>query len=205
VPVIDRQPALVSTMASEGNADGLARQSRLVEILWGQTLKAGSDAATVYPAPTGAAPDHSKLLNAAEKRLVAEWIDTGGKYYNDPFNGASGVREVSPLNQAAFESTVYPIIKSTCATSCHQAIGSDGKTTGTSFRQNRYVLTGDVEGDLNVTLTMISNVCKPAESFLLKRPSTIPHPAGAASQAQAVLPVGSANYNTILAWIQAGC
>jgi len=205
VPVIDRLPALVSTMASEGNADGLARQSRLVEILWGQTLKAGGDAATTYPAPGGTAPDHSKLLNAAEKRLVAEWIDTGGKYYNDPFNGASGVRLVNSLSQTAFESTVYPIIKNTCAASCHQAIGSDGKSTGTTFRQNRYVLTGDVEGDFNVTLTMISNVCKPAESFLLKRPSTIPHPAGAASQAQAVLPVGSTNYNTILAWIQAGC
>ena len=26
------------------------------------------------------------MLNAAEKRVLAEWIDLGGKYYNDPFD-----------------------------------------------------------------------------------------------------------------------
>jgi hypothetical protein len=33
----------------------------------------------------------------------------------------------------------------------------------------------------------------------------VPHPAGALTQAQAVLPVGSAKYNTIAAWIATGC
>jgi hypothetical protein len=205
VPVIERQPAMVSTMASEGDADGLARQSRLVEILWGENLKAGADTRTLHPNPPNTAPDHSKLLNAAEKRLVAEWIDLGGKYYNDPFNGASGVRTINTLSQTTFESQVYPIILANCATTCHQAIGSNGQSTGTSFRGNRYVLTGDVEGDFNVTLTMISNVCSPASSYLLSKPSTVPHPAGAVGQTGAVLPVGSANYNTILNWIQSGC
>ncbi|RQP25351.1 HzsA-related protein [Piscinibacter terrae] len=205
VPVIVRQPAMVSTMASEGDADGLSRQSRLVEILWGENLKAGADTRTLHPNPPNTAPDHSKLLNLAEKRLVAEWIDLGGKYYNDPFNSGSGVRTINTLSQTTFESQVYPIILANCATTCHQAIGSNGQSTGTTFRQNRYVLTGDVEGDFNVTLTMISDVCSPASSYLLKKPSTVPHPAGATGQTAAVLPVGSANYNTILNWIQSGC
>ena len=73
-------------MASEGEALGLARKSRLDEIMSGQTLMAGADAAAAHPNPPATAPDHSKMLNAAEKRLLAEWIDTGGKYYNDPFD-----------------------------------------------------------------------------------------------------------------------
>ena len=67
------------------------------------------------------------------------------------------------------------------------------------------MLTGDAEGDFNVTLTMISNTCNAASNYLLSRPSTVPHPAGAVAQAQAVLPAGSANYNTIAAWITSGC
>ena len=73
---------------------------------------------------------------------------------------------------------------------------------GTSFRNNRFVLTGDAEGDFGVTLSMISNACAPSSNYLLSRPSTAPHPSGGTA---AVLPVGSANYNTIAAWIQGGC
>ena len=60
-------------------------------------------------------------------------------------------------------------------------------------------------GDYNVTLTMINNACVPASNYLLSKPSTVPHPANAAGNAPAVLPVGSANYNTIAAWIATGC
>ena len=67
------------------------------------------------------------------------------------------------------------------------------------------MLTGDPEGDFNVTLTMMSNTCAPASNFLLSKPSTVPHPAGALGQTQAPLPVGSANYNAIQAWIAGGC
>jgi hypothetical protein len=204
VPVIDRQPALVATDASEGDAGGLARKSRLVEILSGDSLMAGSDARTSHPNPPAGAPNHAAMLNASEMRLVAEWIDLGGKYYNDPFNGSAGVRTITTLSQATFESQVYPILKSTCAASCHQAIGSQATPAGTAFRQNRFVLTGDAEGDFNVTLTMISNTCNAAANYLLQRPSTVPHPAGATGQATAVLPVGSANYTTILNWIKSG-
>jgi hypothetical protein len=37
VPMIQRQAALVNTAASEGEATGLARKSRLIEILSGQS------------------------------------------------------------------------------------------------------------------------------------------------------------------------
>ena len=145
------------------------------------------------------------MLNAAEKRLLAEWIDLGGKYYNDPFNGSAGVRAVTALSQATFEAQVFPILRTTCAAGCHQAIGSTNTPAGTSFRQNRFVLTGDPEGDYGVTLSMISNTCSNiANNYLLQRPSTVPHPAGAVGQTSAVLPVGSADYNKILAWIATG-
>jgi hypothetical protein len=29
--------------------------------------------------------DHTGLLTSAEKRLISEWLDIGGQYYNDPF------------------------------------------------------------------------------------------------------------------------
>jgi hypothetical protein len=132
-------------------------------------------------------------------------MDLGGQYYNDPFNATGGVRSVTTLSQATFESQVMPILQSTCAASCHQAIGSSATPAAATFRQNRFVLTGDPEGDYNVTLSMISDTCNPASNFLLARPSTVPHPAGAVGQTTAVLPAGSASFNTIANWIRTGC
>jgi hypothetical protein len=202
VPVIVRGAALVATDASEGDAVGLARKSRLTEILFGENLMAGADARAAHPTP--ASPDHSTMLNAAEKRLLAEWMDLGGQYYNDP-QDSGAVRTVTGLSQATFTSQVFPILTSTCAAGCHQAIGSQATPAATSFLNNRFVLTGNPEGDYNVTLSMISDACTPASNYLLSRPSTVPHPAGATTQTTAVLPAGSANYNTIAAWIQTGC
>ena len=167
---------------------------------------AGAAARTAHPNPPNTAPDHSTLLNAAEKRLIAEWMDLGGKYYNDPFDANNGVRQVGALSQASFETQVFPILKSTCAAACHQAIGSSNSAVpvGTSFRNNRFVLTGDVEGDYNVTLTMITDACNAPANYLLSKPSTIPHPPGSAGTT-AVLPVGSTNYNAIANWIRGGC
>jgi hypothetical protein len=205
VPVVVRGAALVDTGASEGEAAGLARKSRLGEIMFGESLMAGAEARTSHPNPPAGAPDHATLLNAAEKRLISEWMDLGGQYYNDPFNGTAGVRTITGLSQATFETQVLPTLRSTCAANCHQAIGSTNTPAGTSFQQNRFVLTGDVTGDYNVSLTMISNACQPASNYLLSRPSTVPHPTGAVGQASAVLPAGSAAYNAIAAWIQTGC
>jgi hypothetical protein len=221
VQVVERADALVETMASESEVVGLARKSRLTEILFGQTVMSSAAAQALYPAP---ALDHSQMLNKAEKRLVAEWVDLGGKYYNDPFNGSAGVRTVATLNQATFAATIYPIImdhtdangnvvKGLCADGCHIARGSNTTAPpGTSFVENKFVLTGNVEGDFNNTLSMINDVCNPASpsNYLLYNPSTTPHPVGAVipgttTPLPAVLPVGSANYNTIANWIRSGC
>ena len=121
VPEIVRGAALVETMS--GNAAGMARSSRLAEIMFGETLKAGTEAFTAHPNPPNSAPNHALMLNAAEKRLITEWMDLGGQYYNDPFAG--GVRSAVGLSQTVFAAQVMPILRSTCAASCHQAIGSD--------------------------------------------------------------------------------
>jgi len=215
VPVVQTGPALVFASASEQPAIGLARQSRLMEILSGQTLLAGASALTAYPNPP-ASPDHSVMLTSSEKRLIAEWIDLGGKYYNNPFNSASGaaVTTVASLDQTVFVNKVYPILMSTCAANCHMARGSGSTVApGTSFVDNKFVLTGNPGtpgspgGDYNNTLTMISNTCNPADpaNYLLSKPSSVPHPAGATGQTAAVLPVGSANYTIISNWIGSGC
>jgi hypothetical protein len=205
VPMVQRLPALVNTMASEGEAVGLARKSRLIEILTGQALKAGPDALAVHPNPPAGVPDHGAMLNAAEKRLLAEWVDLGGKYYNDPFTATGLVRQIDTLDEPTFASTIYPILDKSCS-GCHEAHGSTNtSTTATSFRDNRYVLTGDPDGDFGATLAMVSNVCQPTTSYLLARPSTIPHPLSAVTQTQALLPATGADYATIANWITGLC
>jgi hypothetical protein len=198
-PEVVRNAALVENMA--GNAGGMARSSRLGEILYGENLMASAESRALYPNPPAGAPDHSKLLNKAEMRLVTEWMDLGGQYFNNPFDG--GVATSVPLSQDTFESQVLPILSNTCAASCHQA-GGVGSTVapGTSFLGNRFVLTGSPEGDFGVTLSMISDTCNPASNFLLSKPSTVPHPSGGTV---AQLPLGSASYTTIFNWIQSGC
>jgi hypothetical protein len=207
VLVIMTGPALVETTASESEVVGLSRSSRLIEIMTGQTLMSTAGAKAAQPSPPSSAPDHSKMLNAGEMRVLTEWIDTGGKYYNDPFNAANGIQSVAGLSLTTFVSQVYPILMSTCAASCHQAVGSSSSAipVGTSFLENKFVLTGDPKGDYNNTLTMISNTCSPASNYLLSKPSTIPHPPGAVGATTAVLPVGSANYTAIFNWIAGGC
>ena len=201
VPVIVRGAALVETMA--GNATGLARSSRLTEIIFGETLKAGTEALAAHPTPTSV--NHATMLNKAEKRLITEWMDLGGQYYND-LSASGAVRTVTNnLSEASFAAEVLPVLQANCV-SCHTPGGNSGASQASnSFVRNRYILTGDVEGDYNVTLTMISNTCNAASNALLRRPSTVPHPAGATGQATAVLPAGSAGYTAISNWIARGC
>ncbi len=196
VPEVVRGAPLVETSSNAANTAGQARKSRLTEILWGQTLFAGASALAAHPNPPATAPDHSRLLNKAEKRLVGEWMDLGGQYYNDPFDSNNGVRSIAALSQATFLSQVQPILRTQCA-SCHQA--------GLGNPRNRFVLTGSEEGDFNVTLTMINNTCTAAANPLLARPSTVPHPSGELTQTTALLSVGSAGYNQIAGWIALGC
>ncbi|MDP3225498.1 MAG: hypothetical protein Q8M96_20375, partial [Rubrivivax sp.] len=196
VPEVVRGSPLVETSSSAANTAGQARKSRLTEILWGQTLLAGAGTRTEHPNPPDTAPNHASLLNKAERRLLAEWMDMGGQYYNDPFDAGSGVRTVSALSQETFLSQVQPILRAQCA-SCHQA--------GLGNPRNRFVLTGSEEGDFNVTLSMVNNTCVTTNNPLLLRPSTVPHPSGDLEQTTALLPVGSTGYNQIANWISRGC
>jgi len=187
-----------------GGAVGMARSSRLAEIMFGETLKAGADARTAHPNPPGTAPDHAAMLNKAELRLISEWMDLGGLYYNNLVANGSPVR-LTTLSEATFERDVFPILQSDCA-SCHQPVGNSGAAqTAQSFANNRFVLAGSVEGDYNVSLTMISDLCNGPSNALLSRPSTVPHPSGAAGQTTALLTPGSAKYNAIASWIASGC
>ena len=202
VPVIVRGPALVENMAS--GAESISRSSRLTEIVFGELLKSSAAARTAHPNPPAGAPDHATLLNAAEKRVITEWLDLGGQYYNDP-SKSPNVRRVVALSRTAFEANVQPVLNSSCA-GCHQPVGSSGAAqAGTSFLRNRFVLTGNPEGDYNVTLTMVTDTCNAAANPLLARPSTVPHPAGAVGQATPVLAPASAGYAAIASWISSGC
>ena len=173
--------------------------------MFGELLKASAEARTAHPNPPATAPDHSTLLNLAEKRLITEWMDLGGQYFNNVSASTSPVRSAVALSRTAFEANVYPVLQANCV-ACHQPTGNAGAAqTGQSYLRNRYILTGDAEGDYNVTLTMISNACNAPSNALLARPSTVPHPAGATGQVNAVLPAGSAGYTAIATWIGSGC
>jgi len=200
VPEVVFGPALVNTSSGAAGTAGQARKSRLTELMWGQTLLAGLDARSAYPTPSATppatAPDHAQLLNRAEKRLLAEWMDLGGQYYNDPFDASGGVRRVEGLSQATFVAQVQPVLRAQCA-SCHQAGGGNAR--------NRFVLTGSPEGDFNVTLSFIANTCAPERNPVLALPSTVPHPRGELLQTTALLPPGSSGFEAIASWMRAGC
>jgi hypothetical protein len=201
VPEVVRGPALVNTSSGAMNTAGQARKSRLTEILFGQSLLAGSEARVAYPAPpastptVASVPDHSQLLNKAEKRLIAEWMDLGGQYVNDPFTAAGNLRTVDALSQTSFEAEVLPTLRSVCM-ACH--------TPGAGFQRNRFVLTGSPEGDYGATLSMVSDTCRPERNALLLRPSTAPHPNGALGQIDPPLPAASDAYRRIAQWIARG-
>ncbi|MBL0089776.1 MAG: hypothetical protein IPP44_25085 [Ideonella sp.] len=200
IPVVVRGPALVDNSASEGEAMGLARKSRLTEILSGDVLMASAEARSAHPAPTTL--DHRDLLNRAEQRLLAEWIDLGGQYSNDPYDPSGQLRSVTGLSVEGYAQRVHPILSANCL-GCHQP--GNGSGAAASPLHNRLVLTGDAPGDFNVVLSMINDVCAPANSVLLKQPSSVPHPSGELTQKTAPLPLGSANYTQIANWIASGC
>jgi hypothetical protein len=207
VPVVQRLPALVETSSGAQNTAGQARKSRLAEILFGQSLLASNAARQAHPNPPASAPDHAAILNRAEKRLVAEWMDLGGQYYNNPFAAGSGVRTVTALSLQTFESDVLPVLKTSCASACHQAVGTNAAPSAAGaapYLENRFVLTGDAEGDYGATLSMITDTCNAPANPLLRKPSTAPHPLGAAA-GTTPLPAGSAGYLAMANWIRRGC
>ncbi|CAN5229758.1 hypothetical protein BH24PSE2_BH24PSE2_17830 [soil metagenome] len=217
--MIVRETPLVTT----GSSDLSSRTSFLVEKLFEQELRADRE----LDVPT---VDHSAFLNASEQRLIAEWIDVGGQYYNDPFEDADGdgfraldeVRGgVAAVSESAFAESVQPILLADCA-GCHQPFGGSGgpeEPQNPGFQSTRFVLTGSFEGDFNVTQTMIDDVCMPGESALLKRPvsdeTSMPahpriddpqvadDPADPTADDVTVLTVDDPRYQVIYDWIAA--
>ncbi|HET7764801.1 MAG TPA: hypothetical protein VFK92_06895 [Burkholderiales bacterium] len=198
---------------------GGARGSRLIERLFEQPLKADASATTrrAFCRAGGnscfnsaAYVNHTTIANpltAAEKRIITEWIDIGGTYFNDPYNGTT-LRSAAPqLSETVFSCKVQPILQASCA-SCHQAFGGNGSSSAPAnpnFAANRFVLTGNTPADFGVTATMVTNIAAPDSSLLLFRPSrslsdTPPHPGGA-NATTPVLPSASASYATIRSWI----
>jgi cytochrome c553 len=205
--VVQRADALVQT----GGSGDTSRTSLLFEKMLEKPLHG--------PALPAMTVDHRGMLNASELRVLTEWADVGGQYYNDPFNVAPGqprtldkIRSVVALSEDDYNNNVHPVLMAQCA-GCHQAFGGNGGPTNppnSSFKPNNFVLTGDLKGDYDVTLTMVTDVCHPAANPLLLRPvtfgiSAFPHPAvGTAPLLHSVLAVGDSNYNTIYAWIASG-
>jgi hypothetical protein len=143
------------------------------------------------------------MLNASEKRIITEWIDIGGTYFNDAYSGTALRSVATQLSESVFACKVQPILQASCA-SCHRPFGGNGTSSGPAnptFVSSRFVLTGNTPADFGVTATMVTNIAAPDSSLLLLRPSraitdTPPHPG-----ATPVLPSASADYSSIRAWI----
>ena len=204
-----REAPLVST----GSSRQSSRTSHLMEKLYEQELRAPQ---SLEP-PT---VNHKDILNPSELRLVAEWIDIGAQYYNDPFDDTDGFKELSEtrgglqgLDEDFFDNNVHPVLLSRCA-SCHQAFGATGALPDLSapnaqfVGSNRFVLTGNPSGDFNVTVGMVTDVCAGENNELLLRPtsdSVPPNPAHPLLGPNTpVLDMASSEYGTILTWITMG-
>lgn len=169
-------------------AAGSARESRLIERLFEEPLRASAPAGTVRSycdvtgrdaqsgAPiwgqsltTSPAPcrDHRNMLTAAEKRVISEWIDLGGQYYNDVYDSSGSLRSnAAALNRTTFNCQIQPMLDTQCA-SCHAPFGSGG-VENAQFNGRRYVLTGQGNGDFSATATMVTTFNPPSDSRLLQ-------------------------------------
>ncbi len=202
---------------------GHARGSRLIERMFEQPLLAGASSTSrrafcraggTACVNSGIYQDHTVLpspLSAAEKRIISEWIDIGGTYFNDPYSLGTLRSVAAQLSESVFACKVQPILQTKCA-SCHQPFGGNGTSGGPanpSFAPSRFVLTGNTPADFGVTATMVTNIAMPDSSLLLLRPSRIitdtpPHPGTATTPptpSTPFLPSGSADYSAIRAWI----
>ncbi|HEX9627884.1 MAG TPA: hypothetical protein VGA00_13180 [Acidiferrobacterales bacterium] len=221
--ILRRLPALVNTMAGN-DGRGLARSSHLIERLYGAELLANGSPndGLAHTVPVSDPANHAALLTPSERRVLVEWVDLGGQYYNDPCrtrdaNGrCTTFRAVSGLNARVFTDIVQPLMEQDCA-GCHFAAGRDTNDTE-PFQAKRLVLTGS-EGDFNVTVSMVTDACNAANSLLLRYPTStsvtgdplaspplLPHPqrpdpvTGVMGPA---LTAGSPTYNAIADWIAA--
>ena len=178
---------------------GLARATKLIMRIFAEGLKPPADLA---------ADAHTQYLNISEKRVIAEWIDLGGTYYNDPCEtrntggSCTKFRTVTGLDQSVFEASVQPLMLTECA-GCHVAVGR--APNDPPFQAKRLVLTGSVEGDFNVTTGMVNNVCNPALSYLLRYPTSTGNQSAVPPEPlhPHVLDSTSPLYTEIVQWITA--
>jgi len=230
-PLLDANGKPIITLNEDGElmiarevppvTPGSARGSRLIERMFEKPLRADASStsqrafcrAIGQPSCVNSATyqDHTQIpspLTPAEKRIITEWIDIGGTYFNDAYSGTALRSVATQLSESVFACKVQPILQASCA-SCHQAFGGNGTSGGPAnpnFVSNRFVLTGNTPADFGVTATMVTNIAAPDSSLLLLRPSRIltdtpPHPGTATTPSTPFLPSGSANYNSIRAWI----
>ena len=161
---------------------GESRQSHLVERIFGEELRAS-------PAlPASDANNHAGLLTTQEKRTIVEWIDLGAQFTNETVITNPGRTN---LDETVFETTIEPILQQRCA-GCHVAGGD-----------SNFVLTGDLEGDLNAAAARV-NVTNPANSLLfVKGTGVVPMLVNGQPVTPAPLATSDADYSTILNWITA--
>lgn len=172
-------------LVNAGSSRMSSRSASLIEKIYEQELRASEDLAPMTV-------DHSGMLNASERRLIAEWVDIGAQYFNqshldannDGFFSGNEVRGgIRGLSESQFSATVHPVVLAQCA-GCHQPFSGNGipsNPVNAGFLPNRYVLTGSLEGDFNVSISMVEDVCTPSMSSLLARPvsdelAVPPHP-----------------------------
>ena len=183
---------------------GLARGSYLVEKLAEEELRAPQ-----ILNPNGQLVDHSVMLNDSELRLMTEWIDIGGQYFNEAYNSSGQLRGVEGLNENTFANQVHPVLLNLCS-GCHQPFGAAGQINSAGSSTNRFILTGQVDGDYNMALTMINDTSQPDENYLLLRPSSLPssplpHPVLDSSATNVpILQTIDPNYVIIRNWITGG-
>ncbi len=228
-PLLDASGLPTVTIAADGQVRiqrersyvsvASARNSILVAVLYNEQLKSGNRQITKGGVLTdesiaNISLDHSFMTNASERRVINEWIDLGGQYYNTAFkadansNGIQDQEELrSPargLSASVFSSTVHPILMRACA-GCHQAFNDGDSTTGTANQaftgRNRFVLTGNLEGDLNITTTMVTDTSTAANNKLLSKPTSTDGGVHPQVGGAAVMATGSADYNAIASWI----
>ena len=93
---------------------------------------------------------------------------------------------------------MLPVLRTSCV-GCHQPTGNSGASqTGQSFLRNRYVLTGNAEGDYNVTLTMVTDTCNAAANPCCAGRRRCRIPTGNVGQTVPTLAPGSAGYTAIV-------
>lgn len=193
------EAVLAEPLVAEAGRQGGARASYLFELLFGQELKANKALPLVPVTITGFLNGHGDILtgNKAALRVLVEWADLGRQYRNWPRNENGDLFVSTTPSESAFTAlgTGINALLSTNCGSCHNP--SNTSSTG-QFIGGNFVLTSDVEGNFNVSLSMINNVDVPRLSFLLSRPL------GANTHTTVFSAGNMATCDTIANWIKTG-